>query len=145
MGNSPFKMPGMAFKEGQTPIKKISFSTLSKTLGSGKFGETGVGKVLTDVTGAIGKGQDFITKMKDKIGVERAGSVEEDIDTPNTPDVDINPETPAPPAPPPPESAPKGKYQGKGEINQPFNFSPVPKNRNPHLQQEKLFGEEPKW
>ena len=30
MGNSPFKMPGMAFKGSQTPIKKI---TLKKVLG----------------------------------------------------------------------------------------------------------------
>ena len=43
MSNSPFKMPGMAFKEGQTPMRKIS---LKKVLS--KF-KAGVEKKITNV------------------------------------------------------------------------------------------------
>ena len=141
MGKSPFKMPGMTFKEDQAPMKKVSFSTLSKTIGDSKLGETGVGEVLTDVTGVIGKGQDFITSVKDKIGV--VGDDDADVQVEENVEENIE-ESIETPAPPPPPEAPTGKYQGEGKINQPFEFNPIPK-RNPRLQQEKLFGEAPDW
>ena len=128
MGKSPFKMPGMAFKEDQAPMKKINFSKLSESIGESKFGETGVGEVLTDVTGVIGKGQDFITSTKDKIGA--VGDDDTDVEVEENVEKNIEEDIETPPPPPPPE-APTGKYQGEGKINQPFEFNPFPKKASP--------------
>jgi len=68
---------------GSSPAKRVNFSKVSKSIGKSDFGQTGVGKAVTGITGAIGKGQDFIDNTKKNISTKISnviGSKEESTD-----------------------------------------------------------------
>ena len=77
------------FGVGATPVKRLSFTKISKAIGGSKFGKTVVGKVLKTATGTVGKVQDTIASIKDKF-VDKTTSedpiaVTSDIDTSTEP------------------------------------------------------------
>ena len=87
--NMAFKMKGSPmqrnFGVGATPVKRLSFTKISKAIGGSKIGKTVVGKVLKTATGTVGKVQDTIASIKDKF-VDKTTSedpiaVTSDIDT----------------------------------------------------------------
>ena len=86
MGISPFKMPGMTFKEGQTPMKKIS---LKKVLG--KVTERVEGKiknVVENVKTKVGNVKDFISDASnDDVAVSTSKSTPVLPDTPDLEDI----------------------------------------------------------
>ena len=91
--NMAFKMKGSPmqrnFGVGATPVKRLSFTKISKAIGGSKFGKTVVGKVLKTATGTVGKIQDTIASVKNKF-VDKTTSkdpiaVESDIDTSTEP------------------------------------------------------------
>tara|TARA_R100001244_G_scaffold76076_1_gene60515 strand:+ start:221 stop:661 length:441 start_codon:yes stop_codon:yes gene_type:complete len=130
MSKSPFKMPGMAFKEDQAPMKKVGFSKVSKAIDESDFGDTDVGGALSDITGAVGKGQDFITDTKKKINTKIAGIFGGDDEETTEESTDVSAST----------DIPTGT-----DVAGLLPESPMVKNRYPELQQNKLFGEEPDW
>ena len=88
-----FKMKGSPmqrnFGVGATPVKRLSFTKISKAIGGSKIGKTVVGKVLKTATGTVGKVQDTIASIKDKF-VDKTTSedpiaVTSDIDTSTEP------------------------------------------------------------
>ena len=68
--SAPFKMSGMAFKEGQTPMKFINFKNLAKKVGASKFGKSKLGEKVSEVSSKIGEKQEQFVKWKNKHGLK---------------------------------------------------------------------------
>lgn len=68
--SAPFKMSGMAFKEGQAPMKFINFKNLAKKVGASKFGKSKLGEKVSEISSKIGEKQEQFVAWKKKHGLK---------------------------------------------------------------------------
>lgn len=68
--STPFKMTGMTFKEGQTPMRFINFKNLAKKVSSSKLGKTKLGETVSEISGKIGDVQEKFVSWKKRHGLK---------------------------------------------------------------------------